>query len=318
MKKPINIVLGLVLCVIALACDDILEKDISNDTVRVISPIKGTIVEGNTVQFSWEHLEGADDYRIQIIKSNQVYEVDSVVTTNTFKYTLNPGQYQWRIRGENFAYTTAYVFPIDFKTVASDDLSNQSVSLQTPSENFYTNNKNLICSWNAVENAESYNFILIKKLGGEQTVFQQEGITTVSHSFNETTLDEDAEYVWKVKAVNTTTETSFAERSFFIDTAIPGQPSLSLPADEETIAPSTITFNWTNGADSGNIQSAITNTLEISTDVNFNTITHSASTVNNSIQYEFISDNTYYWRVKAVDAANNQSDYSTVRSIIVE
>ncbi|PIA79287.1 hypothetical protein BFR04_00055 [Gaetbulibacter sp. 4G1] len=318
MKKLNSITLGFALFFMAFACDDILEKDISNDSIQVISPINGTVIEGNTVQFLWKNLDGVDDYRIQIIKKNQVYEVDSLVTSNVFTYTLNPGQYQWRIRGENFAYETPYVFPIDFETIASDDLANQSVSLQTPSENFYTSNKDIICSWNAVENANSYSFVLIKKLGGEQTVFQQEDIMTTSQSFDDTVLDEDAEYVWSVKAVNSTSETSFAERSFFVDTSTPSQPALSLPADEVIIDPSVVTFNWTNGADSGNIQSEITNTLEISTDVNFNTITHSVSTINNSAQYEFTLVNTYYWRVKAIDAANNQSDFSTIRSIIVE
>ena len=164
----------------------------------------------------------------------------------------------------------------------------------------------------------TYSFVLAKKLSGEQTIFQQAEITSNSLNIDADLLDEDAEYLWKVKAVNTVSETPFSVRSVFIDTEVPNQPILSMPEDQATVSPSAVTFNWANGTDSGNIQSLITNTLEVSTDVDFNTVIHSASTTNNSYQYEFTANDTYYWRIKALDAANNVSDYSIVRSIVVE
>lgn len=318
MKKQNKILLILISFFLICACDDILEEDITNDIVQIISPIEGVVIEGNTVQFRWEALEGASDYKIQIIKSNQVYEVDSLVTTNTFTYTIDDGDYKWRVRGENFAYQTPYNFPVNFTVEESEDLSNQTVALNTPSTSFYTNNTNLTFTWSKINIADSYSFELVKNLSGEQTVFQEADITATSLNIDASLLDEDSEYIWKVKAINTASESSFAERSFFIDTENPSQPSLSLPADEEAVNPSLITFNWTNGSDTGNIQSVITNTLEISTGIDFNTILHSNKTENNSAQYNFESANTYYWRVKAVDVASNESDYSVVRSIIVE
>lgn len=318
MKKQNNIILALISFIIIYACDDILEEDITNDFIQIISPLEGTVIEGNTVQFSWQALEGADDYKIQIIKSNQVYEVDSLVTTNAFVYTLSEGSYKWRIRGENFAYQTAFNFPVNFTVEETEDLTNQTISLSTPSIDFYTNNTSITCTWNAISFADSYSFELIKNLNGEETIFQEVAITGTSLSIDAGLLNEDSEYIWKVKAINTTSETPFAERSFFVDTEIPSQPTLSLPADQDTVEPSLVTFNWTNGSDSGNIQSTITNTLEISTDVNFGTIIFSTETENNSTSYEFETANTYYWRVKGIDAASNESDYSTVRSIVVE
>ncbi|MDO5981440.1 hypothetical protein [Flavivirga spongiicola] len=313
-----SIILILTLLFIAFACDDILEEDITNDVVQVISPTEGTVIEGNTVQFLWQTIEGADSYRVQIIKNNQRHVADSLVTITNFTYNLDPGDYQWRIKAENFAYETDYTFPINFEMRASEDLSNQSVLLQTPSENLYTNNKNIIFTWNSLASADTYTFVLAKKLGGEQTVFQQADITKTSLNIDPTKLDEDAEYIWKLKAINTTSETFFSVRSLFIDTVIPNQPTLSEPLDDAKVSPSSVTFNWANGADSGTIQSLITNTLEISTNADFNTIIHSASTTNNSAVYEFVTPNTYYWRIKAIDAAKNESDYSIVRSIVIE
>ncbi|MEW4923123.1 hypothetical protein [Algibacter sp. 2305UL17-15] len=315
--KTLNSTLLIMLLFLSFSCDDILEEDITNDNLQTKYPIEGTVVDGNTVQFSWQNLDGADDYRIQIIKSHQVFEMDSLVSTNSLTVTLDSGTYQWRVRGENFAYETAYSFPINFSTQASTNLTDQDVILVSPSDNLYTKNINTIFTWNKLTSVTSYNFELIKKLSGEQTVFQEAEITSNSLTINDTLFDEDAEYIWKVKGLNETSETQYSQRTIFLDRVAPNQPSLTSPADQETTT-TTVTFNWTNGTDSGNVKSGITNTIEIASDSNFNSIIHSASTPNNSAQHDFASTGTYYWRIKAIDVATNESDYSIVRSLVAE
>ncbi len=307
----------LILFVLLFSCDDILEQDITNDTVQMIFPSEGAIIDGNTVQFSWQDVDGADNYRIQIIKSSQVFELDSLITTNTFKFILNSGTYQWRLRAENFAYSTAYTFPVNFSVETSDDLSNQNITLLTPSTDLYTNTTGFTFTWGKIATAASYSFELVKNLNGKETVLQQPDITSTSYTIDSEKFDVDAEYIWKVKAVNETSETGYSQRSIFLDRVPPNQPSLISPADEGTTT-TTVTFNWTNGTDSGNVKSAITNTIEIASDTNFNTVVHSESTVNNTYQYVFNTVGTYYWRVKAIDKATNESDYSIVRSLVVQ
>ena len=301
-----------------LSCDDVLEEDITNDNMQIISPTEGTIISGNTASFSWHSLDGADDYRIQILNNQQQYIVDSLVGNTSFSYILNPGNYQWRVKGKNFAYETAYTFPVNFSMEASDELSNQNIVLLTPSANLYTNNDNHNFTWNGIPSAETYTFEIIKNLNGQQTILQEPTLTTTSFNPNASTFNEDAEYIWKVKAVNATSETVFSQRSLFLDRESPNQPALVSPADQETTSTMTVTFNWTNGADTGNIQSQITNTIEIASDINFNTLIHTSNTINNSYQYDFTSVGTYYWRVIAKDGALNISDPSVFRTIIIE
>ena len=308
----------LVFSTLIFSCDDILEDDITDDVVEIISPSEDLIINGNTVQFSWQVLDGADRYRIQIIKSNQVYEVDSLVTTNTFKYVLNSGNYQWRLRAENFAYISNYTFPIRFFVETSEDLTNQNVSLLTPSIDYYTNNPSLIFTWEKINSANTYSYELVKKLNGDQTILQQPDLTVNSYTIDPLKLDEDAEYIWKIKAVNSNSETVFSNRSIFIDRVSPNQPVLSSPNDQGTSTSKTVSFNWINGTDSGNLNSTITNMIEITNDTNFNNIMHSATTGNNTYQFTFSNSGTYYWRVKAKDKAGNESDYSVVRSITVQ
>lgn len=316
MKKLIKC-FALLLPILIFSCDDIIEEDISNDTIQAIAPSEGSTIEGNTVQFSWEFLDGADDYRLQIFNSNQIFILDSLVGSNTFVETLNPGSYQWRVRGENFAYETPYSFPRNFEVESSDNLSNQTVALQTPSDGFVTNATNLFYNWEQVASADSYDFELVKNFNGQQTVFQETVSQNTSIMVDALVYDEDAEYIWKVRAVNSTSFTPFATRSVLIDRTNPNQPVLVSPEDQETFAFS-VNFNWMNGTDSGNVQTVITNTIEFSLDIDFSIIDSSFETSNNSIQIDFSDAGVYYWRVKARDAATNESDFSSVRSFTIE
>ncbi len=302
------------------ACDDIIEEDISNDAVQIIAPTEGFTIEGNAVNFSWVELDGADNYRIQISNEVQTVILDSLVTGTTFNYPINPGDYEWRIKGVNFAYETPYTFPSGFSVEPSNVLTNQNLVLLLPSDNIYTNNDTFTFTWTPIVTADTYTFELVKNDGGEQVVtgFPVTDIAEGTYAIADASIfDVDAEYIWKVKALNveTTTETEYSERSIFIDRVAPNQPSLQEPADMEEISDFSVTFNWTNGTDTGNLTTAITNTIEIDDDMDFGSILETSNTTENSHQFTFGSTGTYYWRVKATDAANNVSDYSTVRSV---
>ncbi|WP_298892442.1 hypothetical protein [uncultured Psychroserpens sp.] len=317
--KKINSILLAAITIMSFSCDDIIEEDIANDTIQTVAPNEGATIDGNTVQFVWQALDGADDYRLQVINSNQALVVDSLTTATSLDIVLNPGSYQWRVKGENFAYTTQYTFPINFDVEASNDLTNQNVQLLTPSDDLYTNDPNsIILTWSSIISADSYTLDIVKINGGEQTVLQEPDITTTNYSPSSTVFDEDAEYIWRVKAVNATSQTNFSERSIFIDRVSPNQPSLTLPNDMEEFTDFTVNFNWTNGADTGDLQSAITNTFEVSSDINFGTLVDSEDLQNNSYQYTFETTGTYYWRVRAYDSAGNVGDYSIVRSFIIQ
>lgn len=304
-----------------MSCDDILEENISDDLVTPIIPISESVITTNVVNFAWNAIDGADDYRLQVSDSDQnnLIVLDSLVSEISFQHPLDPGSYEWKIRGENFAYETAYSFPISFSVLASSDLTNQSVILNTPTTNLYTNSTNILFTWNDLQFADSYTFELIKNLNGQTTVQQQTGITETNYSVNSTVYDVDAEYIWKVKAVNTTTETTFATRSIYIDREAPNQPSLVSPANDEVITEIDIDFNWTLGQDSGNVQSEVVSILEIAQDANFNTIIETITVTNGTSQQVSIANiGTYYWRVRAKDTAQNVSAYSISRTFTTE
>lgn len=105
----------LIFCVFTLfiSCEEIInEINIENRNVVLVAPSTGSNLTTGVNTFSWEPMEGARNYRIQIAKPNfnapDQIVVDSLVTTNSFSISLSANNYEWRVRGENGAYTSPY------------------------------------------------------------------------------------------------------------------------------------------------------------------------------------------------------------------
>lgn len=319
MKKLINVSIFIGLVLIIVGCDDVFEEDITNNNMTIISPQDKNIIEGNLVQFRWESIEGTEKYRIQVIdESLKSISLDSLVTGNNFAFNLNPGNYNWSVRGENFAYHTAYTSPTSFSMIASDNLFIQLVFLRSPSQNFYTNKKTFILTWDNIQAATMYSLEVDKTINGITTTELVVGDLNVnSYSLNSSILTEDAMYVWKIKAMNENSETLFSTRNIFIDTQIPNKSILTTPVNNGTISFAT-DFIWNIENDSGEVQSPLSSILEIAKDVNFTDKILTKSTSLTSEQYVFSSKGDYYWRVKITDTAGNESVLNEIRKITVQ
>lgn len=309
--KTISKVLFGILFLTFYSCEDILEEDISNDIVYTIYPTQNVTIESNVVNFQWNTLEGADDYRLQIFNTSQVKLVDTLISQTQVTIPLSEGNYQWRVRGENSAYQSTYSLPVSFVVNESEDLASQQVILSSPVNNFMTNSNSFTLSWNSLSAADYYNFQLVNNTLGGTIVFQQNNILTNTLTVNNTIISQDGSYTWKIKGLNGLSETVFSSRDFSLDTTLPNQPVNGLPANNsiQTINQN-INFNWSIAADSGTIQSTISYRIEISNDVNFTTILQASNSSTNSFQQLFNSTGDYYWRVRAVDAAGNNGPFS--------
>jgi hypothetical protein len=96
----------------------------------------------------------------------------------------------------------------------------------------------------------------------------------------------------------------------------PGTPELVYPSDNLLCLENTLDFQWNPAIDADG--DTITYLLEISTDNQFSQIDYTASGAA-AIQTLSLEKNTaYYWRVKATDAHNAESNYSSVFSFYTE
>ncbi|SEK30194.1 hypothetical protein SAMN04487910_0199 [Aquimarina amphilecti] len=296
-----------------IGCDDIIEDDITNDIVTTVAPQDMTQIEGNSVQFRWNQIDGADEYRIQINnQSSNAIILDSLVNTTLFNYAMNPGTYQWRVRGENFAYDTAYSFNSSFSVISSIDLSGQTVLLNSPLNNLYTNDVAITFSWEGISTATFYKFQILRVDGSEETViFEDQNVVDTSITIGNTIITEDAEYIWQVSAENDTSFTDYFRRTFFIDTQNPVSPSLITPAVGQNFTTSQeVNFTWNFNNDTGTIQSGIIGTIQIASDENFSNIVLSESNATGNFINTFDTTGAYYWRVRGVDEAGNTGDYN--------
>jgi len=110
MKKNI---LFLILLFTLNSCDDIIEvPDISGNVVTILAPTENSVLVETEVNFSWDLIEDAEQYKLQIATPNfetatQIV-LDTTIASSNFTRTLELGSYQWRIRAENSDYQTLY------------------------------------------------------------------------------------------------------------------------------------------------------------------------------------------------------------------
>lgn len=315
--KTLNKILLISLSLFIFSCDDILEEDITNDIVQVISPTKDAVVESNVVNFKWNSLKGADKYRVQVYEYDQVLILDSLTTKTNLTLPLAAGSYIWRVRAENYAYQSTYSFPSNFSTNIPDDLTNQQVILLTPDSDKYLNFTNITLNWEQLDNATSYSVRVVNTLTGQE-VYPQTDLTDTYLTLDLPELA-DGNYEWRVKAKNAETETrQYAAKRFNVDTTAPNQPKNSLPADNATQTVNTAaSFTWTIASDIGNIKSPISYVVEIATDIDFTSNLQTLNSNTTTLSYTFATVGTYYWRVKAVDVAGNIGTNSTGFKITV-
>lgn len=102
-----------VLC-LSSGCDDIISEDISDDKVTVIAPIDNSVLFDSEVNFSWEYLDGATSYHLQVVYPDfdqaQKLVLDTVVSGNNFTKTLEIGGYEWRLNARNDQYESLYFY----------------------------------------------------------------------------------------------------------------------------------------------------------------------------------------------------------------
>jgi len=297
------------------ACDDIFEEDISDQKVTQIFPKANDAVESNLVPFQWTDLENVDSFRLQIALKNDLFVLDTLVNAINFDQNLNIAEYKWRVRGENFAYQTAFTEFVPFSVIAPTDLTEERIQLNSPADNVFLNTKTILCNWTKVEKANNYTFRLLKITNGaEALIFTEEKIMDTQFQIAPAQLETDGNYKWDVKGINTDNETETKEfsRVFNIDTQVPPKPQLSTPtADEEFNSGDEIEFTWAFN-DTGEVQSAISSTIEIASDKDFSTIVKTENVTELSYNFTTTATGEFYWRVKGNDAAGNAGENSDI------
>ena len=322
MLRQINIlILSILTGLFLVSCDDIFEEDISNESIFLVSPNDGAEIEGNFATLQWQSLEDAENYRLEIKSETTGFIKDTLSASSNVVIPLSADEYSWRVRGENSAYETSYSFERSFTMIDINDLTSQIVFLNTPSIDLFTQSDELILSWNEINAATGYELVVDLIVEGEtMNVINETGLLSPTFLLNEVSIMTDGAYKWSVKAFNDQSETIFSNRFFFIDNELPAAPGLIDPENEEFLnTTESIVLDWMIPEDIGEIQSQISSVYELANDQNFQDIIDVETLTDESSNAEIqtLTTGTYFWRVRLIDEAGNQGEWSEIRSFTI-
>lgn len=297
-------------------CKEIVATDISDTVPVLILPQQNDTLQNNPVHFKWEEVEGATKYHLQIVSKSfqniEEYVVDSLVESTSIFISLDSNEYELMLTAMNAGYTSHTLGPIKFWVGVSAVTNSSSVTLQKPANNAYFNETfvDSSFSWSVLTNASSYEFSIRKgtSYASPNIIETTAGIVTNQYQLSNT-LDE-GEYHWGVKAYfSNGSETGVSTRRFYIDTVNPTIPALVSPTGSNPQGD--IVFSWSSAADPGSVHSPLESYIEVSQDAAFTQLISSGYVPGSSATVNITQAGAYYYRVKQVDSAGNESSFST-------
>lgn len=320
-------VLGSILALVAIlyACKkDFVVENIKDKTIVVNAPANNVVTTTNQITFWWEPLSGAEKYNLQVVQpsfSSITKIVLDTTTTNTkFSITLQPGTYQWRLRGVNAGGNTAYQ-TFSLKVDTTSNLTSILVSNIAPVNNYLTGNKTVVFNWNTLNAATDYEIILLNSTNGiiKDTIT---AATSYTYTFPNTTTN----YSWKVRAKNNFSISQYnTANTFSIDVTAPAvssptAPTAIFPASGAMIQ-NTVSLGWSRiGAPDAKYDSVVVATDSAFTNVIGGTKTYSLSIPINALTNSSaitVSSNYYFWRIYSKDSVRNVSLPSAFRKFKV-
>jgi hypothetical protein len=230
MKK---IILATIISFLA-SCSEIIEPTLEKDKVNIIAPTD-SLSNLYSQTFYWEKLENATRYQIQIASPSfqqaQRIITDTSTTAINFKITLVPAKYQFRIRAFNNSSNTDWTY----KSIKIDsaDLYSQTLILDAPINELYTNLSTLQLKWQSVFGAAKYK-IQIDTVGSFNSSYLTTK-TTPSIYYNLLNIKNETAYYWRVKALNTSDSTDWSDAYYFVyDNTAPSAIASAMPNDVST------------------------------------------------------------------------------------
>ncbi len=308
---------GFVLLIVlfAIGCAKWVSIDISEDSVVLVSPVDNQSDSLQNKMFVWEELEGAKNYRLQIVSTGfdsvLNFVLDSPVAVTSYSISLNPNQYEWRVRGENDDFNSLWsTRKLTIESTAS--LANQQITGVSPEDGLNINKMTQTFEWDSLVSAQEYSVKVIDEDDNYVGVFVNEAKYT--HTFTEEGL-----FTIEIKALNNISASITSSIQIRIDTTMPSDVTLKFPLSDDTLKTFPKTFTWTE--DSSNTGSPITDTLYIASDSGMNSVIVKAifeSTTSHTLDTIESAPRKLFWKLNRGDAAGNRNTTMPSKSFHLE
>ncbi len=318
-------------------------------TVQLLTPIDGALLNSQTIAFSWssahDNLSGIQNYVMYIDDNPSFSSPDSITSTDT-SVTYTTGfdtTLYWKVR----AYDRAGL-PGDWSTVNHLTIDSQppaTPQLIYPISAQWINRTTVNFQWSAVSRIFSRNsgggnysgigiweggprdpgfgngqspynratpvhYIIEVKMNGTTVIYD----TTSSNQYSGV-LGEGT-YQWRIKAYDEAgNESAWSSmQTFGVDITPPGVVPLLSPPNNAILNTSSVTLQWQAGSDT--LSGIAEYWLQVSTSNNF--VGADTLVVHNVDTTVTVSDTTYFWRVKALDQAGLEGNWSEIRQFTVD
>ncbi|TAI48498.1 hypothetical protein [Flagellimonas allohymeniacidonis] len=203
------------------------------------------------------------------------------------------------------------------------DLSDRQVAIFAPLDSTVVNSNTVNFNWDRVEDATAYRFQLAAPsfVDTQQlvldSIFEVDTLGRVSTQIQQELVN--GNYEWRIRAQNSGFETPYTSSTFTVngdenvDLDPPNTPQLIAPLNGASQDEATVNFSWTREDVPG---TAERDSIYFFSDAGLQNLVGKDIGANKAYAANFASG-TFYWFVKAFDAAGNESDDSSTFSFTV-
>lgn len=203
------------------------------------------------------------------------------------------------------------------------DISEQFVTVLAPTDGSVLDVNAISFNWETVDEATGYHIQIATPNFENAAQFVLDSVVEVdSLGYVTLRLEQNllnGNYEWRIRAFNSDYETGYTLNAFSVngdanfDAAPPNAPQLVAPVNGASQAETTVSFSWTREDVPG---TAERDSIFIYTDESLSTLSTKALGANKSYETT-LAAGTFYWYVKAYDAAGNESNASNTFNVTV-
>jgi hypothetical protein len=301
--------------VLLSACKEFIEPSIAKRQVTLEAPANQYQSTKYTINFWWDGVEDALAYRLQVVTpgfdSIGGLILDTLVKDTKFTSTLEPGNYQWRVRAENGSSQTAYS-PARSFIIEQSSLTNQTVTLSSPSNNTSTSVNAALFKWNSLYGATKYQVeIDTNNFANEDALVYNQVVPGLQVNF---TFPKDQVYGWRVRAENETEQSKWSAINYVTyQLPLPAQVSLVSPAAGSSVSlPVQLSWNSVTGVPGYKLYVFKSDSTTL--------YSNSFPVTVNSTGYSFnlgVTGEKIYWKVSALNASGKEGKASALRNFVL-
>ncbi|RYG30633.1 MAG: hypothetical protein EOO01_36465 [Chitinophagaceae bacterium] len=279
------------------------------------SPMDGYKSSKYAQSFWWEDVDNARSYRLQVVSpsfdSIGALVLDTILKSNRFSFTFEPGDYQWRVRAENSGSETAY-FTRSFSIFPSS-ISTRQVQLMSPTGNTVSNATELSLKWYALYGATRYQVEVDTLDFSVPAKLVYTGTTTGTDLTIPLNLERT--YKWRLRAESDSLASKWSGPfTFTFDNTPPAKVTIVSPDDNASLTkPVELKWNAVSGAKKYKVAVYKNNSTSFYDATFPATVSGTSYTLSKGQTGE-----TLQWQVRAIDEAGNEGEFSAKRTIVIQ